>query len=84
MNTSTTAYLPGYGKDDVLAYANQLIKDKSLLSLGGFGGYIILGFNHAIKNVQENMISKFTAMLYYDMYGTASGKLGGVRSPESY
>lgn len=81
MNTSTTAYLPGYGKDDVLAYANQLIKDKSLLSLGGFGGYIILGFNHAIKNVQGEYDFKIYGNAYYDMYGTASGKLGGSSEP---
>ena len=33
-----------------IAYANQRMKDKLFVSLGGFGGYIVVGFDHSIDN----------------------------------
>ena len=33
-----------------LAYASQRMEEKKFVSLGGFGGYIIVGFDHSIVN----------------------------------
>ncbi len=35
---------------------------RILISLGGYGGYVICGFDHTIVNVPENMILKFWEM----------------------
>ena len=81
MNTTTTAYKDGYTAQQVLEYATQRIKDKSMLSLGGFGGYIVLGFNRPIQNVPGAYDFKIYGNAYYDMYGTATGALGGSSEP---
>ena len=33
-----------------IAYATQRMKDNVFVSLGGFGGYIVVGFDHSIDN----------------------------------
>ena len=33
-----------------IAYATQRMKEKQFVSLGGFGGYIVVGFDHSIDN----------------------------------
>ena len=33
-----------------VAYATQRMKEKNFVSLGGFGGYIVVGFDHSIDN----------------------------------
>jgi hypothetical protein len=33
-----------------IAYATQRMKEKNFVSLGGFGGYIVVGFDHSIDN----------------------------------
>lgn len=50
MNTAVTAYQTGYSQEDVNNLATTIIKRKSTLSLGAFGGYAIFGFNHTIIN----------------------------------
>lgn len=52
-----------------------------MLSLGGFGGYIVLGFNRPIQNVPGAYDFKIYGNAYYDMYGTATGALGGSSEP---
>lgn len=53
-------YLPAPGQFVNSAFANldvakTIIKDnKSTLSLGGFGGYVSLGFDHNVKNLVGN------------------------------
>ncbi|NDV81519.1 YncE family protein [Bacteroides sp. 51] len=64
INTTTSAYRKGYTPEQVLAYATQQIKDRSLLTLGGFGGYIILGFDHTIPNI--------SGAYDFKIYGNAS------------
>lgn len=81
MNTTTTAYKDEYTGQQVLEYATQRIKDKSMLSLGGFGGYIVLGFSQPIQNVPGAYDFKIYGNAYYDMYGTATGALGGSSEP---
>ena len=45
------AYKEGFTYDDILEEATRRIQQKSLLTLGGFGGYIVLGFPQSIPNV---------------------------------
>lgn len=52
MNTVTTAYTNGFTtKQQVLDYAAERLRKKSLLSLGAYGGYIVLGFSQPVPNV---------------------------------
>ena len=52
MNTVTTAYTEGFTtKQQVLDYAAERLRKKSLLSLGAYGGYIVLGFSQPVPNV---------------------------------
>ena len=52
MNTVTTAYAEGFTtKQQVLDYAAERLRKKSLLSLGAYGGYIVLGFSQPVPNV---------------------------------
>ncbi len=81
MNTNTTAYKEGYSADEVLKFATVQIKNKLLLSLGGFGGNITIGFDHTIQNVSGEYDFKIYGNAYYDMYGTATGKPGGSSEP---
>lgn len=36
---------------DAVAYAERRMQAKQFVSLGGFGGYIVVGFDHSIDNV---------------------------------
>ena len=36
--------------ESAIAYATQRMKDGTWVSLGGFGGYIVVGFDHSIDN----------------------------------
>ncbi len=81
INTTTSAYKDGFDSEQVLNYATERIKDKSLLSLGGFGGYIVLGFAQSIRNVQGEYDFKVYGNASYNMYGTATGKPGGSSEP---
>ena len=37
---------------DAIAYAEARMRGGSYLSLGGFGGYVVVGFDHSIDNVE--------------------------------
>ncbi|KFF27886.1 hypothetical protein [Chryseobacterium vrystaatense] len=49
----TPEYLPGYTADDMLAKAKDYIVggNSTMISLGGFGGYVTFGFDHTIPNL---------------------------------
>ena len=81
MNTSTTAYKEGFTYEQVLEYATQRIQDRLLLSLGGFGGNIIVGFNQPIRNIADEYDFKVYGNASYNMYGTGTGKPGGSAEP---
>jgi hypothetical protein len=53
INTTTSAYIDGFTASEVLEKARgRLIgRADSLLSLGSFGGYVVVGFDHTIPNV---------------------------------
>ncbi|KAA6350597.1 hypothetical protein EZS27_002080 [termite gut metagenome] len=53
INTAISAYKEGFTAGQVLAYAGEQIKKRSLLTLGGFGGSVILGFDHTVENITE-------------------------------
>jgi hypothetical protein len=55
------AYLPGPGQyvnegytattmEEACAYATTRLSSNSYISLGGFGGYVVVGFDHSIDN----------------------------------
>lgn len=83
MNTSTTAYNENYTSEDVRKYAEELLKDPDLclLSLGAYGGYITVGFDHTVPNVPGQYDFKIYGNAYYDAFGTLTGKLGGSSEP---
>lgn len=37
---------------DAVAYATRRLSEGKFLSLGGFGGYVIVGFDHSVDNVE--------------------------------
>jgi len=74
INTTTSAYREGYTTQQVLDYATEQIKKRYLMTLGGFGGYIVLGFDHTIPNVSGSYDFK--------IYGNASynNSISGVKA----
>lgn len=50
-----TNTMPAYKDGDTQATMNKKVLDaltkKSMISLGGFGGYVVVGFDHTIQNV---------------------------------
>lgn len=52
-----TNKLPKYEQDDTQETMNQKVlaaignNNKGMISLGGFGGYVVVGFDHTIQNV---------------------------------
>lgn len=81
MNTPTMAYKEGFTAGQVLEYANEYIRKQYLLSLGGFGGTIVLGFHRPIRNLPGEYDFKVHGNASYNMYGTATGEPGGSAEP---
>lgn len=83
MNTSTTAYKEGYTAEDVRKYAEEKLKDPDLclISLGAYGGYITVGFDHTVPNVPGKFDLKISGNASYDAFGTLLGKPGGSSEP---
>lgn len=50
INTTTSAYEDGFSAGQVLERATEKLKKKSVISLGGFGGTITVGFHQSIRN----------------------------------
>jgi hypothetical protein len=82
MNTATTAYKEGYQMADILKAATASIKSvTSTLSLGAFGGYVVVGFDHTVQNVAGSYDFKVYGNSYFSLYGTQTGKDGGSAEP---
>ena len=64
-------------------YAEEQLKDTDLclISLGAYGGYITVGFDHTVPNVPGEYDLKIYGNAYYDMFGTLTGALGGSSEP---
>lgn len=80
INTATSAYKEGFTYEDILEEATRKIQRKSIISLGGFGGYIVLGFPQSIANVSGEYDFKVMGNAYYNSK-TGTGKLGGSAEP---
>ncbi|NMA74210.1 MAG: YncE family protein [Bacteroidales bacterium] len=65
INTTTSAYQEGFTYEEVLAFANERIKKRSLFSLGGYGGYITLGFEESIPNKEGEYDFKVYGNAFY-------------------
>ena len=52
MNTVTVAYQEGFNEEDRLSLASERLRKRSLLSLGAYGGYIVVGFSQPVPNVE--------------------------------
>ena len=53
MNTITVAYRDGFTQEEVLELASERLRNRSLLSLGAYGGYIVAGFSQPVPNVED-------------------------------
>ncbi|NDW12628.1 YncE family protein [Bacteroides sp. 214] len=79
MNTTASAYRAGYTEKEVLAYATEQVKNRSLISLGAYGGYIILGFDQTIPNVVGAYDFKIYANANYN--SSITGAKAGSSEP---
>ena len=52
---------------DAAAYAEKRLAEGKFLSLGGFGGYVVVGFDHSIVNKEGDDLT-----IYGNMYATSS------------
>ena len=80
INTSTSAYKDGYTYEDVLKEATRRIQQKSIISLGGFGGTITVGFPQPIPNIEGEYDFKIWGNATYNK-NTGTGALGGSAEP---
>ncbi len=80
INTSTSAYEAGFTAAQVLACATERLKKKLLISLGGFGGTITVGFPQPVVNREGEYDFKIWGNATYNRY-TATGALGGSAEP---
>lgn len=66
-----TNNLPEYVDGDTQETMNQKVLDaigndkKGMISLGGFGGYVVVGFDHTIENVQGKRDFRVLANAFY-------------------
>ena len=83
MNTATTAYKENYTAEEVRQYAEELLQnpDLCLISLGAYGGYITVGFDHTVPNIPGEYDLQICGNAYYDALETAEGRLGGSSEP---
>lgn len=80
INTTISAYEEGYSTREVLAKATEKLKDKSVISLGGFGGSITVGFHQSIHNMNGEYDFKIYGNASYNQT-TGTGALGGSAEP---
>lgn len=80
VNTITSAYEEGFSAEQVLERATEKIKKKSVITLGGFGGTITVGFHQPIRNVQGEYDFKILGNASYNQ-NTGTGALGGSAEP---
>lgn len=74
INTITSAYKEGFTYNEVLKLASEQIRKRSLLTLGAYGGYVTIGFNQSVQNVEGQYDFK--------IYGNASRNSDGTGGAE--
>jgi len=72
MNTITSAYRHGFAADQVLELATEQLKKRSLITLGGFGGYITVGFDQPVKNIP----GEYDFKIYANASSGVNGRTG--------
>lgn len=72
-------YTPGDTQDAVNAKVLELIgkNKRGLVSLGGFGGYVVVGFDHTIRNVQGEKDFRVLG----NAFTNENGRSGGSSEP---
>lgn len=56
-----------------IAWAEQRLAAESYVSLGGFGGYIIVGFDHSISNTETSYDFAIMANAFFNLSNGAGG-----------
>ena len=80
INTTTSAYEDGFSAKQVLERATEKLKKKSVISLGGFGGTITVGFHQSIRNSKGEYDFRILGNASYNQ-NTGTGALGGSAEP---
>lgn len=80
INTTTSAYEDGFSAGQVLEHATEKLKKKSVISLGGFGGTITVGFHQSIRNSKGEYDFRILGNASYNQ-NTGTGALGGSAEP---
>jgi hypothetical protein len=79
------AYKSGDTKDSIVNWCKKAVvgvKNGGLISLGGFGGYIVFGFDHTIVNVAGRRDLRIMGNAFYASANpNTSGKKGGSCEP---
>lgn len=83
MNTPATAYQESYTAEEVRSYAEELLQNPELclISLGAYGGYITVGFDHTVPNIPGEYDLQISGNAYYDALGTTEDRPGGSSEP---
>ncbi len=80
--------LPKYEEGDTQERMNQKVLDaignnkKGMITLGGFGGFVVVGFDHTIKNVDGKRDFRVLANAFYaDANPDPNAPIGGSCEP---
>ena len=72
-------YVEGDDAESMRAKAEALLKENKLISLGGFGGYVVAGFDRPIQNTPGKADFKVYGNAYYTY--TGNDRPGGSCEP---
>ena len=73
-------YMDGDSHEAILAKVEEQIcgdKDPGMISLGGFGGYVVFGFDHPVANVE----GAYDFKIYANAFMAAGSSVGGSCEP---
>lgn len=75
-------YEPGDSHDDIVRKVEEYIanNERGLISLGGYGGYIIFGFDHPVMNVKGKNDFQVLGNAFAPTENSGSGELNGGSS----
>ena len=76
-------YNEGDTKDSILARVNATLCKESagMINLGGYGGYVVFGFDHRVENQIGKMDFEVLGNAFFSATTTSSGKRGGSSEP---
>ena len=82
-----TNVFPEYKEGDTQETMNQKVLEliggdkKGMITLGGFGGYVVVGFDHTIQNVPGKRDFRVLGNAFYNAAANASDPDGGSCEP---